>query len=266
MNTSFRHFIAVALMVAFAGLRSANADPTKLQWEVDGVAREALVFIPASAKAEKAPLVFFFHGHGGNMNAVARNSNLQAAWPEAMLVYPQGLPTKTSVDPEGKRPGWQREPGELDDRDLKFFDAMLASLREKYPVNDQRIYAAGFSNGAAFTYVLWSQRGKVLAALAPCAGRTLPATHLEMPKPVLVVSGKADPLVKIDEALKLVADLKKLNGCSAEGKPWTVDGALLYPSEKHAPLVTFIHAGAHVMPAGAGEMIVKFFREHELEK
>ena len=79
----------------------------------------------------------------------------------------QGLPTPSPVDPRGRFPGWQREVGQSGDRDLKFFDAVLATLKQKYPVDEHRIYATGFSNGAFFTYVLWATRGSTFAAFAP---------------------------------------------------------------------------------------------------
>ena len=79
-----------------------------------------------------------------------------------------------------------------------------------------------------------------------------------------MVSGEKDPLVKIEIASKVIETIKKLNGCAEEGKPWLMEGAVLYSSEKHVPLVTFIHPGAHVLPQGANEMIVKFFKLHEL--
>ena len=53
------------------------------------------------------------------------------------MVYPQGLNTPGKLtDPEGKKPGWQHGPGAEGDRDLKFFDAMLAEVRGDYKVDD----------------------------------------------------------------------------------------------------------------------------------
>jgi SAM-dependent methyltransferase len=55
-----------------------------------------------------APLFFAFHGHGGNMRQADRSFSYQAQWPEAVIVYPQGLPTPGQLtDPEGKRNGWR---------------------------------------------------------------------------------------------------------------------------------------------------------------
>jgi polyhydroxybutyrate depolymerase len=51
---------------------------------------------------------------------------------------------------------------------------MLATLRGRYPVDDRRIYATGFSNGAAFSDPLWAARGKTFAAFAPVAGAIRP--------------------------------------------------------------------------------------------
>lgn len=105
-----------------------GAEPVPRNWMVDGVRREALVHVPV-ATGEPAPLVFVFHGHGGTARNAARTFSIHTHWPEAVVVYPQGLNTPGRLtDPEGRKPGWQHGPGEQGDRDLKFFDAMLAQL------------------------------------------------------------------------------------------------------------------------------------------
>ena len=101
----------------------------KMTWQVDGETREALVYIPRDAST-KPPIVFAFHGHGGNSQSAARGFAFHTHWPEAICVYPQGLPTKTAVDPQGKLPGWQKLAGDDADRDLHFFDAMLKTFTD----------------------------------------------------------------------------------------------------------------------------------------
>src|SRR5947209_7381389 len=64
--------------------------------------------------------------------------------------------------------------GRGNDRDLKFIDAILATLREKYSIDENRVYATGFSNGGLFTYLLLSQRSNVFAAFAPGGAVLLP--------------------------------------------------------------------------------------------
>lgn len=35
--------------------------------------------------------------------------HIQTLWPEAIVVYPQGLNSPGPVDPPGNKPGWQYE-------------------------------------------------------------------------------------------------------------------------------------------------------------
>ncbi len=43
----------------------AAAESKVMTWKVDGVERQAIVYLPtAKATSGKAPLVFAFHGHG----------------------------------------------------------------------------------------------------------------------------------------------------------------------------------------------------------
>ena len=67
------------------------------------------------------------------MNNAARSFRYHELWPEAIVVYMQGLKTPGQLtDPKGLRAGWQKEKGDQDDRDLKFFDAVLQSLKKDY--------------------------------------------------------------------------------------------------------------------------------------
>jgi len=188
---SFRLLILFTLAAASASTLTAQ---TTMTWTVDGVQRQALVFGPAPAtNAHPLPLVFAFHGHFGNMNAAAQFMHLQTFWPGAIIVYPQGLKTPSQVDPNGNGFGWQVRAGQqgLNDRDLKFFDVMVASLSQKFPVDSTRIYATGFSNGAIFSYLLWAERGKVLAAVGIVAGRLDPAEHLTLARSATMIAARA---------------------------------------------------------------------------
>jgi polyhydroxybutyrate depolymerase len=187
-------------------------------------------------------------------------------WPEATCVWMQGLPTPGRLtDPEGKKAGWQGRAGDQGDRDLKFLDAVLATLRTEQKVDDRRIYATGHSNGGGFTYLLWAERGDVFAAMAPsgAAASRLSLADLK-PKPVLHIAGKADKLVRFAWQAETMAALRVLNGCgSAEKGP---GGITRYPSSKKIPVVTLIHPGGHAFPPQAVPQIVAFFKAHPGEK
>src|SRR5262249_52268482 len=126
----------IMLALLTAALLAADPEPKSMDWKVDSVAREVLVYLPA--KPQGAPVVFAFHGHGGTSKGSAKSFHIHTVWPEAIVVYPQGLNTMTKTDPKGERPGWQNAPGLQGDRDFKFFDAMLATLKEKYKIDEKR--------------------------------------------------------------------------------------------------------------------------------
>lgn len=246
------------LLAALLGV----GDPQKTEWTVDGVAREGLVCAPTKESPGGPPLVFGFHGHGGSMQNAARSFGLHDLWPEAVVVYLQGLPTPGQLtDPEGKKAGWQKSPGDQGDRDLKLFDTVLAAMKEKYKIDAGRIYATGHSNGGGFTYLLWANRPDVFAAIAPSAAAGARPQKDTKPCPTLHLAGEKDPLVRFEVQMRAVTAIKAFNGCEEQGKDWD-KGCLLYPSSKDAPVVTFIHPGTHQYPAEGPALIVKFFKEH----
>lgn len=146
MNLKIRTILALVMLAGTA--HAVAAQGTVRNWTIDGVKREALVFVPKPATHDiPHPVVFAWHGHGGNMQGASQTMHIQTLWPQAIVVYAQGLPTKTPVDPNGTKPGWQNVAGENGDRDLKLFDAMLATIKQNHSVDDARIYTTGFSNG-----------------------------------------------------------------------------------------------------------------------
>lgn len=257
MITRYRILSAGTILIASAYGCAAQAVET---WNVDGTKRQAIVFAPKTTD-ERHPLIFAFHGHGGNMNAAAQGMHFQTLWPEAIVIYPQGLPTQTVVDPQGLRPGWQDEAGQQGDRDLKFFDAMLATMRQKYAVDDSRIYSTGFSNGGVFSYLLWAERGKILAAIGECAGRLFPAEHPTEPRAVLAIAGRADTTDPFALQQQSIETARQIDNATGPGQSCG-QMCTLYASTTHTPVVTRIHPGGHVYPPWAPPAIVEFFRNH----
>jgi polyhydroxybutyrate depolymerase len=256
--------LRISILLAVLCISSAvfARDPIIKKWTVGADEREALIYLPPTSSAAKAPVVFAFHGRGDNMRFAARGMHFQDAWSEAIVVYMQGLPIPGKLgDEKGVRPGWQHDPGELGNRDLKFFDAVLATVREKYSIDDRRIYATGFSNGGFFTYSLWVERPDAFAAFAPGAATILPSLRLTRPLPALHFGGRRDWLVKFKDQEKTIESVRKLDGCSARGEPCGMN-CTLYPSATGTRLATFIHLAGHIYPPPATALIVKFFQEH----
>ena len=242
---------------------TANADasaPVRRTWTVEGVVREGLVAVPATATSNPAPLVFAFHYHGDSMYGASALYNYHTLWPEAIVVYLQGLKTPGQfIDPQGNLSGWQRFKGDQNDRDLKLFDAVLASLGQDYKVDASRIYSAGFSNGGNFTYLLWAERGDVFAAMAPAAGVANGFTQKLTPKPMLHVASTNDGITSYALQKATIDVVKMINQCSATGTPWE-NICTLFPSPTGNPVITLITNIGHAFPAQAPLLIVKFFK------
>lgn len=260
-------FVLALTFGCLAAFTAVAADPPKrVEWKVGGATREALVAAPERGAKESSPLVFVFHGHGGKMKNAANKMAIHPHWPEAVCVYPQGLNTPGKLtDPEGKKTGWQHGAGEQGDRDLKFFDEMLKSLRKEYRIDDKRVYATGHSNGGRFTQLLWAERGDVFAAVAPSGTAGGPLLKSLKPKPCLHVAGEKDELVKFEWQQASMDAVKKLNGCASDGKPWQKGAnppGTLYESKTGTPLVALVYPGGHAYPADAPKRIAAFFQEH----
>jgi len=155
--------------------------------EVDGFRRRYEVYVPRTRRTNGA-VVFMYHGSSGTGERFLRISGWrqQAERTGLVAVFPTGLryrllengrlSTKwndgklaTEVDLNERPPGYPAgSPWPADD--VGFTDAMLADLEAGLPVDDDRIYASGFSNGANFTARLAMERSTVFAAAAYSAG------------------------------------------------------------------------------------------------
>jgi polyhydroxybutyrate depolymerase len=254
-------FLLTAALSCPAAL-PAQQEPKARTWDVDGTKREALVVAPAKA-GKSPPLMFVFHGHGGTAKHAAARYAYHKHWPEAVTVYPQGLPTPGKLtDPEGKKNGWQHGPGDQKDRDLKFFDVMLASMKKDHGIDEKRVYASGHSNGGGFTYTLWAARGDKFAAVAPSSAVAGKFAAQLKPKPVFHLAGEKDSLVKFAWQEAMIEKLKKVNGCEGDkGRP-AGKHCTEYGSRGGPVVVTYVHPGGHELPAEAPARIVEFFRAH----
>jgi poly(3-hydroxybutyrate) depolymerase len=161
---------------------------------LEGHHRRFKVYVPARALVvgPPLPLVFMFHGGSGDgeqflgMSGWREKSNDTGAvsvFPTAMryrIIDTGGMSTRwhtfaldepgqqeidPSVLPPGSAPG---SPVPADD--VGFVDAIIADVREQLPIDRRRVYASGFSNGAAFTARLSVERSDTFAAVAYSGG------------------------------------------------------------------------------------------------
>jgi len=231
---------------------------------VDGVKRTAVVVVPAAA-SKPAPLVFVFHGHGGTGANIERRFDVEGLWPSAIVVYPYGLVGHAGkTDPQGGKPGWQTAVGESGDRDLAFYDVMLASLRAHLSVDTQRVYAMGHSNGSGFVSLLLNQRGAGIAATANLSGQ--PSARFLASDPtrsMFMAMGVNDPIVPYANQKRAIPIAERKLG--VDPGTATTRGLLRTETCPHnLELDVYIYPGGHTPPAEVPELVVQFFQRHAL--
>jgi len=241
----------ILLSAGNTAAQTTRGEPETRTWTIDGTVRRALVYAPSKDTRGKVPVVFGFHGGGDNIEHFSI-AGFQDAWPEAAVVYMQAL----ERNPGRGDTGFQNTDVSASNRDLRFFDTALADLRQKFRVDDARIFAAGFSNGARFVYLLWATRSKTFAAFAPVSS-TLATIELKEPKPLIQIGGRAETNVR--QQMESVEVAKKLNFAMGSGERCGPD-CTLYRSPRGAPVITIVHDGGHVYPSFATDAIVSFFR------
>jgi polyhydroxybutyrate depolymerase len=240
------------LVLAALTLAPAVATAETATFTVDGVARRAFVYVPpVAAPPSGFPVVFAFHGRGDVIDNF-EGVNLHGAWPEAIVVYFQAL------DREGY-PGWQVERGQDGDRDLKMVDTALTTLRGKHRIDERHVYAVGFSNGAAFTFLLWAERPDLFAGFGIVAGRGRPEVQPKVRKPAIIVSGANDPGYADHRAGMVNAIV--LNGVRTTAARCG-NGCQRYGAGSPAPVVTLTHRGGHEFPPLITDYVVTFLKEN----
>jgi polyhydroxybutyrate depolymerase len=172
--------------------------PITVTTQTGQVTRTYSITVPADCDASHPlPIVFYFHGDGGNGEGMydgqyggqALEQAAAAAGGEAIFVYPDGL-NEFQADPSDSLHAWdvyhdpgyfpypytagQPMPAEDDEAsgngDLDFFDAMLLTFKANYCVDTSKVFLTGSSAGgyAANQFARW--RSDVVKGTAPQSG------------------------------------------------------------------------------------------------
>ena len=167
------------------------------------------LYIPPSYDGTRAyPMVLALHGLGGTEDGFF-GPNYRAL-PEAekrgyILVAPLGFRIDGGY---GGRGAVHTRNQQLSEQDVM---EVLRMVRERYKVDDNRIYLLGHSMGAIGTWLLGPKYPDIWAALAPISGAGDPAS-VEKTRdiPEIVVHGDADTVVPVGSSRVMVAAMKKL--------------------------------------------------------
>ncbi len=229
-------------------------------YQIDGVERTALVILPPGGPTP-SPLLIDFHGHGGNSAAARRSRHFEDVWPQAVVVYPQGVPRVTSRDPDGGRNGWQMLPGAGKDADLNLFDSIVSELVTQGWVDPSRVFVTGHSNGAGFTALLAAERGERLAGVAVVHGGS--ASLLRPAKlPIMFIAARNDRIVDFDRQYRVLQALLTRHG-AAELTPDAGRQLSRIECPDGVALGVYLHDGSHAYPPEAANIIADFFKSIE---
>ena len=161
----------------------------------DGHNREYILYIPSSYSSSTAtPILFAFHGGTGyaddfmNYEADFRPIADTAGF---ILVYPQAL-----GDPNDCfNTSWlHKDP--TNHKDIFFIEALIDTLSTLYNIDNDRIYACGYSLGGMFSYELACNLNYKIAAISSVSGAAFIGAFgncdLYHPTAVLTINGTTD--------------------------------------------------------------------------
>lgn len=200
------------LTTGCAGLRDSRrsaAPPTdgttyERQADIDGYSRRWQFYVPPGAEpgagAEPLPLLIALHGGGGSgdymesvggFNALADERGFITAFPDAV-----DRNWNDGRDSDFSRP----HRDNIDD--VGFISAMIDSIAAETPIDPERIFVTGISNGGMMSLRLACDLAGRIAAIAPVAASMptdqLPRCRPERPISVMMINGTEDPLVPFD--------------------------------------------------------------------
>ena len=206
MNTKYRSITKKIFILLFLTtlLFSCNKDDETKTWKTypnartlvhDGNSREYFVYVPASYDGtSKAPLMFNFHGGAGDIASqidIVSDMRPIADTAGFILVYPQAWPDPS----DGGSTNWtHKEPTTHDD--IFFVEAMIDALASEYMIDENRVYACGYSNGGELTFELACRLSNRIAAVGVVARSMYIETYNHSspthPTAVLTIHGTKD--------------------------------------------------------------------------
>ena len=192
MNTKKLLYTSLLLLLSFSTLIAQDfLDKTLMH---DGETREFAVYVPSSYDgSENVPLLFNFHGGSGDIASQIAVSDMRAMADTAnfIVVYPQALPDPND---DGATLWTHKEPTTVDD--IYFVEAMIDDLATEYAIDQNRVYACGYSNGGEFSFELACRLSHRIAAVGVVARSMYIETYNECspshPMGIVTIHGSED--------------------------------------------------------------------------
>lgn len=208
IKKSFFVLIAFSILLTttfvFSQRIRLNRVPGHLQTKklkIDDLERTFYLFVPEGlAQRKKVPLLFVFHGGGGNPLSMDRSFGFtEIARKEGFIVvYPAGIGRNWN---DGRVTDATRAHRENID-DISFVRSMIDSVSREYPIDQKRIFSTGISNGGFFSHYIGANIADKFAAIAPVIGGIGDPYYKQFkpsePVSVFIIQGTDDKLVSYD--------------------------------------------------------------------
>ncbi|MEP6691387.1 MAG: PHB depolymerase family esterase, partial [Gemmatimonadaceae bacterium] len=170
----WRMHAAVALALSLAAMGCARRRPGPVlapgssteTMQAGGRARAYVLHVPPRySPAAPAALLLVLHGFGGNGLQMEDGTKLSALADTAnvIVLYPDGLRNYGFAGPRH----WATVG---DDTDIEYLRALIEAALRRFRIDSQRVYVAGFSNGATMTYRAGAELSDRIAAIGLVAG------------------------------------------------------------------------------------------------
>jgi polyhydroxybutyrate depolymerase len=164
---------------------------------VDGLERSYLIHVPAGlTRADAVPLLFVFHGFQEDSTYARRYTGFNdlADANGFIVAYAEGSGASSGLSWNGGTCCGYALANDVDEP--AFVNAILADVETLAAIDRDRVYAAGFSNGALLSYRLACEMSDTFAAVAPVGGVLIyePCQPAE-PVSVIHVHGMTDRAV-----------------------------------------------------------------------
>ena len=166
---------------------------------VDGEERLFRLSVPSSDAGTELAVIIAFHGGGGAEEDFQQQGQFDQLGEQEKFIMAYAIAEDERTPAEGD---WFLNTAATSRDDNDFSESIIEELSKAYCIDDDRLYAIGYSLGSMYTYEIACQLNHRFAAVASFAG-TMPINpetcELAGSIAVMHIHGKLDYIIDYDE-------------------------------------------------------------------